>query len=375
MKKTALILLLAALLVGCKQDITHITITNPSLTERLDEVVEIAASDLQLTAQNVGHFALYDENNNSIPYEVVYRDSVPSSILFQVSIRGGMQDTYTWKEGKPLSPKTKVFARFVPERKDDFAFENEYAAYRMYGPALANEYPSNGVDLWLKCTDELVVDSFYYRELQQGYSYHIDWGKGLDCYKVGHTLGCGGIAPFYHDSLMVGKHYNTWEILEQGALRTTFRLSYDNMEQTITLQAGTPYCQSQIVFKPFVADMTIIDTFQVAAGIYLHDSLDNVSYQQQGHWIAYAENAVSDAGVPAGRNYAGVIMPQAIETRIVDNSLLTLAPYVAGDTITYYFAGGWSKWHFPNDADWFTEIAKQSDLLNYPLQVTIEQER
>ena len=51
----------------------------------------------------------------------------------------------------------KVFGRFVPERKDDFAWENEYAAFRMYGPALKPENPSNGVDLWLKTSPELVV--------------------------------------------------------------------------------------------------------------------------------------------------------------------------------------------------------------------------
>ena len=58
----------------------------------------------------------------------------------------------------------KVYGRFVPERKDDFAWENEYAAFRMYGPALRPENPSNGVDLWLKASPELVVDRFYYRE-------------------------------------------------------------------------------------------------------------------------------------------------------------------------------------------------------------------
>ena len=87
----------------------------------------------------------------------------------------------------------KVYGRFVPERKDDFAWENEYAAFRMYGPALKGENPSNGVDLWLKASPELVVDSFYYREHVLGLPYHINYGKGLDCYKVGHTCGAGGL--------------------------------------------------------------------------------------------------------------------------------------------------------------------------------------
>lgn len=375
MKRLVLLLALTTLLIGCKHNVRYIVVTNPSLEERFDELVEVGAADLLLTTHTVGQYALYDELGDIVPYEVVYHDSTPVSILFQTSIRGGMQNVYTWKKGTPSSPETKVFARFVPERKDDFAWENEFAAYRMYGPALADEYPSNGIDLWLKCTDELIVDSFYYRELQQGYSYHIDWGKGLDCYKVGHTLGCGGTAPFLHDSLLVGNHFNTWKILEQNALRTVFCLSYDNMQQIITAQAGTPLCRSQVVYQPIVEDNLTIDTFLVAAGIYLHDVIDNISYQSQGKWIAYAENAVSDAGLPAGRNYAAVIMPSAVKASVHDNSLLSLAPYTATDTLTYYFAGGWSKWHFPTDTDWFNEITHRANLIDCPLQVSVEHKR
>ena len=110
----------------------------------------------------------------------------------------------------------KVFGRYVPERKDDFAWENEYAAFRMYGPALRPENPSNGVDLWLKASPELIVDSFYYREHVLGLPYHINYGKGLDCYKVGHTCGCGGSVVLADNKTYVGGPYDRWEIVEQS---------------------------------------------------------------------------------------------------------------------------------------------------------------
>ena len=106
---------------------------------------------------------------------------------------------------KPIVPKT--FARFVPERKDDFAWENDMAAYRVYGPALADENPSNGIDLWLKKTEELVVDSFYKADLQYGKSYHDDHGQGVDCYKVDHTLGAGGVAPYVNGELLIRQSF------------------------------------------------------------------------------------------------------------------------------------------------------------------------
>ena len=59
----------------------------------------------------------------------------------------------------PKEQQPKVYGRYVPERKDDFAWENEYAAFRLYGPALKPENPSNGVDLWLKNSPALVIDT------------------------------------------------------------------------------------------------------------------------------------------------------------------------------------------------------------------------
>ena len=100
----------------------------------------------------------------------------------------------------PEAQQSKVYGRYVPERKDDFAWENEYAAFRMYGPALANENPSNGVDLWLKNSPALVIDTMYGRELLDHRPYHINYDGNLDCYKVAHTAGCGGVVILAQDS-------------------------------------------------------------------------------------------------------------------------------------------------------------------------------
>ena len=42
------------------------------------------------------------------------------------------------------------FARFVPERMDDFAWENDRIGFRVFGPALSLvEETGNGVDVWV----------------------------------------------------------------------------------------------------------------------------------------------------------------------------------------------------------------------------------
>lgn len=272
----------------------------------------------------------------------------------------------------------KVYGRYVPERKDDFAWENEYAAFRLYGPALLPENPSNGVDLWLKSSPELRIDSMYYHELVLGEPYHINYGKGLDCYKVAHTVGCGGLAVVAEDVLYVGGPYSRWEVLEQTPDRFSFSLQYDSLlvcnqvmqaSLTITAEAGKLLNRADIVITN--RTRILLPQLYVGGGIYLHDTVDNIMQCQCGA-VAYAEDALSDKGAAKmnfdyngstsqGRSYVAVITPNATRQEIIDGSLLSLKEYQLGDTLTYYFGGGWSEWSngeqtMATDEDWFNAV-------------------
>lgn len=365
MKKIHLLLMLA-LLTACEKK-TVLVVSNPSLDERQEVMAEVTAEQLSFTPAEIGKHILVDENGKEIPYQVLYRGQTdPQAIIFLVDdIRGGMQRRYTWKKGKPANYEALVSAQFVPERKDDFAWENDRAAYRMYGPALANENPSNGVDLWLKCTEKPIVAQFYDDDLHHSRPYHINYGEGLDCYKVAHTLGCGGVAPYIDGQLQVGNHFTHWEILEQGILRVVFRLTYPTHTLTVTCEAGSQLNKAEVVPSP--------DYLQTpwAAGIYLHEKMDNVTYSRQKGWLAYAEEAVSDGGVKQGRNYCAVVTTRSQEVTVQDNHLLVILP--PQKKFTYWFGGGWSQWQYPTDADWFSTTAHSAANLQLPLQVKIQQ--
>lgn len=289
----------------------------------------------------------------------------------------------------------KVYGRYVPERKDDFAWENEYAAFRMYGPSLRPENPSNGVDLWLKKSPELVVDSFYYREHVLGLPYHINYGKGLDCYKVGHTCGAGGLVvlanPPYVEgetdgssmdfNLFVGGAYDRWEILEQTPDKFVFRLEYDSLEVngnilqesiTITAEAGQMLNKAEVVLCGECKE-----ELWVGGGIYLHGQetlSENIYLCDHCGVIAFAEDALSDqtaaqmnykynGSTSQGRCYIAVITPPGGWQDIIDGTLFSVQPYQLGDTLTYYFGACWSEWRngdeaFPTDEDWFEAIKR-----------------
>ena len=253
----------------------------------------------------------------------------------------------------------KVYGRYVPERKDDFAWENEYAAFRMYGPALRPENPSNGVDLWLKSSPELVVDSFYYREHVLGLPYHINYGKGLDCYKVGHTCGCGGLVVIANDTTWIGGAYDRWEILEQTPDKFVFRLEYDSLlvaghilheSITITAEAGQQQNKAEVILTGDYSGEML-----VGGGIYLHDTVDYYLTIPEVGYVFYEEDALSDktaakmnyeynGSTTQGRVQISVKTPGATLTEIRDGNLIAVRPYELGDTLTYYFGAMWSEW-------------------------------
>lgn len=278
----------------------------------------------------------------------------------------------------------RVYGRYVPERKDDFAWENEYAAFRMYGPALRPENPSNGVDLWLKSSSELVVDSFYYREHVLGFPYHINYGKGLDCYKVGHTAGCGGLVVVCDSQTYVGGAYDRWEIIEQTNDKLTFCLEYDSLlvgdqilqeSITITAQAGQLFNKAEVVLTS-TNNHTFDSPLLVGGGIYMHDTIDNYIVCEKCGLVSYAEDALSDknaakmnyeynGSTTQGRSYVAVITPGATQQGVVDGNLVSLKPHTLGDTLVYYFGAGWSQWYdednkqiFATDEAWFEAIKK-----------------
>ena len=353
------------MLASCSKPVS-LVITNPSLLERNNTLAEISLADLGITAEQLQTMSIRDEQGNEVAYQLLdYDADKPASIVFLVdNIRGGMRREFTLRKRKPSPVPVLCTAQYVPERKDDFAWENDLAAYRMYGPALAAETPSNGVDLWLKCTEKPVVAKFYDDDLHHSKPYHVNHGEGLDCYKVAHTLGCGGIAPYRDGKLCVGDHFADYSIILKEGLRVVFQLDYPTHKLVVTCDAGALMNKAEV----YVKDSTIA---QMAAGIYLHDKLDNTSFSEQAGWVAYAENAVSDAGEPQGRNYCAVYMPEPRETKVEDGHLLVVSNVPESRKLTYWFGGGWSQWHYPTDADWFSAIANTCHNALLPLQIKV----
>jgi rhamnogalacturonyl hydrolase YesR len=131
-----------------------------------------------------------------------------------------------------MPAKPRAFARFVPERKDDFAWENDLVAFRTYGPALRPGPENSGIDCWFKRVPYPVIDKWYIEDsLKLPYGkvakpYHDDQGEGYDVYKVGDSRGCGGISVWADGQLHNSDTFIAHRVIENTPERVSFELDY-----------------------------------------------------------------------------------------------------------------------------------------------------
>ena len=218
---------ISLVLFGCasKNEI-KVTVKNSLNIKRVNETVEVSMADI---AKNIGgdaSFVVLDPSGVEIPSQLIYAgESKPQKLIFQATVNENASAEYSIKKGTPSSYPQKAFGRFVPERYDDYAWENDRIAFRIYGLALIpKDGASNGLDVWVKRTDNLIVDKWYSDYLLKKISYHKDNGEGCDCFKVGRTLGAGGVAPYVNDSIWLGINFQSYQVLDNGPIRTSFKL-------------------------------------------------------------------------------------------------------------------------------------------------------
>lgn len=238
------------ILQGSQQ--ASISATNASSRVRLNEVVTVSWDVVsnKLPMANATNIGVRDTvRGHFLPVQVVDedRDGKPDALLFSSDFTPNEKRKFqllAFGENRPSYGENQLTARFVPERKDDFAWENDRVAFRVYGPALAAENARGGVDVWTKSVRTPVVNTWYKND-----DYHSDNGTGLDGYKVGSGLGCGGLG--YLDAsgkLFTSPVFESYKVLESGPVRLKFELKYGAVEigeakitekRTITMNAGS----------------------------------------------------------------------------------------------------------------------------------------
>ena len=257
-----------------------------------------------------------------------------------------------------------VMARFVPERYDDFIFENNLICGRIYGEALENDgdfLTSPGIDIWVKLPGALVADQRYKDELENGRTYHKDWGNGKDCYKVSKSLGGGASAAIINDALQYpATNYRSYEIIEQTPDKVVFTLDYPEwkvrdssiaLSKTFTVTADSYFVKVEDVYT------CSFDSLEVAAGVFRHPALETIESEMTGtDRYAIWEKASDQKAEPEdGMLGVAVYVPGATFCRVSTDGVHGLAGKCvkSGEPFVYYFGNCWSKGDVKTAEEWF----------------------
>ena len=264
--------------------------------------------------------------------------------------------------------EAKVMARFVPERKDDFVFENNLVAGRIYGKALEGDPTSPGVDIWVKLPGALVANDWYAHAKKEGSYYHHDHG-GKDCYKVAVSLGGGASVPFIGDKLCYpATNYRSYDILSEAPDKVEFVLHYPaweaaegisvSLDKKLTVCADTYFIDVEDTYT-----FTGADSLLIAAGIKLHGKQNTVEESlSDGDRYAIWEKASDQHAEPEdGMLGVAVVMPGAdkVECREDLDHALVIKKIASGEPVRYSFGSCWSKGDIKDADAWFATVRAQ----------------
>ena len=403
MKKVLLSFALGLLTISAAAQELTVLVKNNTKQQR-QELVEI---DAQTVYNKLGVAAGRNfKVINAVRQEVSYQITHDGKILIDASVRPQGTATYTIVKGKPRDVKVFVCGRQYPERVDDIAWENDRGAYRLYGPALQrNNERAFGNDVWVKNTPDLEVEKRYKVELdnhpaieklkkqgkmeeaqamEEATTYHFDHGYGLDCYKVGPSLGCGAPALMNGNEIIFPYCYKDYQILDNGPLRFTVSLTYHptsyqgqqlTEHRVLSLDKGSNFNRQTVWYEGATKSI------DVASGVVIHNE-DTQSVFIGKDFVQYADPTDN----PNGQNfqiYVGVIFPDgATETRQIENeghangifghALCIKRGLQPGQKLTYYWGSAWSKFDCRTQDEWQLRLDNQKQALAQPLIVEVK---
>jgi len=268
----------------------------------------------------------------------------------------------------PKQKEARVMARAVPERMDDFVFENNLIAGRIYGKALEGNPTAPGIDIWVKMPGKLVANEWYAAAQSEPEYYHHNHGDGKDCYKVSVSLGGGASVPYIDGKLCYpATNYRSYEIVEQTADKVVFVLHYPEWEaaegvkvaldKKITVSADQYFSKVEDLYT-FSGEG--VESIPVAAGVFRHPSQETIAEEcSLSDRYAIWEKA-SDQSIEAEDGMVGVAVyvPGCEKVLVTEDGShgLCVKNIKSGEPFTYYFGSCWSKGDVKTAANWFNMV-------------------
>jgi hypothetical protein len=377
--RLSIVIVSAILLSACSRQKIVVSVSNALDIQRQSEIVEL---DSKCVVDRVGsNFKICDRNNHEVPYQITH----DGLLIFPATVGAKSAAQYVIKSGSSSKADTIAVATYRPDCQDDVAWENDHGGYRLYGPIFRKGGGKvYGYDIWTKSVPYPLLNRRYDDDHKRGISYHIDHGDGFDGYTVGPTLGCGMNALVDNrGKICYPCAYRTYELLDNGPLRTTVKFVIDTLNvdsqpvvetRTVTLDAGAWLNRTVTSYSGLTEETPIV------AGIAIHCDNREYTLNHNRHYMSYAD-LTDNVSAGNGEIYIGVLCASADKLafqpfpEVVANAIgqvLLFNTYRPNNSYTYYWGAAWSKGGVASLAAWNDILNAETDKLKSPLKITVK---
>jgi len=365
-----------------------ITVTNSLAVDREFETVELTKKELGLSnSVKLEELAVKEKNSDLfLESQAVDNDGdgTMDVLLFQPKISASSKKEFEIvpTENSSATKNINCYSRFVPERTDDYAWENNKVAFRTYGPVaqkmvedkIAGGTLTSGIDAWLKKVEYPIINKWYEKTVSGTGSYHKDTGEGLDNFQVGPSRGIGGIAVNVNGKYYFSKNFISWKTITTGPIRTSFILTYADWDAN-----GNKITESKLISLDYGSylsrfEIHIKGTKSIAAGLTLHDKKGTIGTNIKEGWLSHWE-PIDDSeigmGLVAPKNTLISFDNHVTEEKDLSNLYGNIK---VKDNKAVYFAGfGWKKGSpFQTKAEWEKYLSSFAEKVNNPLVVKVK---
>lgn len=378
---TAFLLFFCSSLILCGEKVLVVKVSNPSQFARRSEMTALRWNEIRKVDPSVesANVIVIDKNTG---VELLSQPNA-DELLFQADFAAKETKSFIIKQGPSEKRKGQslVDGRFV-EPRQDYAWENDRIAFRMYGPALAAEV-SNGIDVWTKRVRYLIVQKWYKGEEDTGkakISYHIDHGEGADFFSVGKTLGAGGCGIWLNNRVYQPGVFSSQKTICNGPLRITFELIYNTwlvegkqLTETkhISLDAGQNLNRIDVTFTTPIPD----DAILVACGLAKRKNT-LLTRGDKNPWIGLWGQTNEDSA--NGALGTGVVFLKSVIVGVNEDKdqHLMIGRAKAGETFTYFAGAGWTRsGDFASAEEWNNHLEHFAQKLQQPLRIKLTKQK
>ena len=357
-----------------------VTVKNPNNIARQSETISLHASSLKqsLSVSDIRRVHVRDSTSGQDLLTQAIDDDGDGTydeLIFQTDLAPNETRKFELSVGErriPTAQEFKAYGRFVREREDDFAWENDRIAHRTYGKALETwpqePLTSSAIDVWTKRVPRLVINDWYMVD-----DYHREHGEGGDFYSAGNSRGCGGNGIWAKNRLYPSANFVDSRELANGPIRVVFELTYPAWDaagakvsevKRISLDAGQNFNHFESHYKVQGGAADLED----AIGIRKGTDAQNSNSREKGTMRTWEK-----LGGDHGQLGCAVILDPATITGFAEdqkNYLVTVK--MPTDHVVSYYAGfGWSNGGFEKSDDWERYVSDYAERVSSPVEVTI----